>query len=259
MKYWLLVIVTILVVLVIAIANAPASLVPRGLAEIEARGLLQAGSPRLLLADTHGTIWQGQADQAALELNGTEVDLGAMTWRLDVWSLLRRAPVLEVLAQAPGQQVKATVTATERGLITVDNLEGRVPISILEPWIPLLVKGDMAFVLDHLVFDAQKLHAIDGVLNLEYVDWLGGDYAMPLGSYMAQISLRDNLVQVQLNDFSASLGLDGRLSVSPTGAYGFNARLQPRADLAPEVVESLRWLGKRQANGDVLINTRGQF
>jgi hypothetical protein len=102
--------------------------------------------------------------------------------------------------------------------------------------------------------------AIDGVLNLEYVDWLGGDFPMPLGSYLAQITLRDDKVQVQINDFSASLGLDGQLAVTPTtGHYTFNARLQPQPDLAPQVVESIKWLGKLQANGDVLINQRGRF
>lgn len=259
MKWFLAVVVFVVAVLLIVIANIPANVVPMALDEIESRDLLRKGSPRLSLAETSGTLWKGQSGQAVLQLEGGTVELGELHWQLNPWTLLRGKPVLFVKAQAPGQRLKGTVTLTREGLATVDDIEGRMPISVLEPWLPMLVKGEMAFVIDHIVFDNQQLHAIDGVLNLEYVDWLGGDYAMPLGSYMAQISLQQNNVQVQLNDFGANLGMNGLISISPSGAYGFKAILQPRPELAPEVIETLAWMGKRQANGDVLIDSRGQL
>jgi hypothetical protein len=259
MKKLLIIIVIVLFLIGFAIANAPASLIPRALLEIEARGLLQEGSPKLILTETSGTVWQGKAQQAVLILNGGQLNLGAMDWSLDIWTLIQKKPVLQLYATAPGQELKATVTATEQAVVRVYDIEGRLPISVLEPWVPVLVSGEMAFVLDHIVFNPREILAIDGVLNLEYVDWLGGEYPMPLGSYMAQISLLNKSVNVQLNDFSATLGLDGQLAVAPSGNYVFNARLQPRPGLAPQVVESIKWLGKQQANGDVLINQRGRF
>lgn len=259
MKKFLLFIFIICVLISIAVARAPASLIPHALSEIEARGLMQPEAPKIYLTDTSGTIWEGKAGNAVLELNGGKIDLGVMTWSLDFFSLLKREPVLQVLATAPEQRVTAKIKANEQGIVTVNDIEGRLPIDIFEPWVPMLVKGEMAFVLDHLVFTSQELLAIDGVLNLEYVDWLGGDFPMPLGSYMAEISKPQTDVLVVLNDFSATLGIDGQVSINPAGVYQFNAMLEPREGLAPEVYESLRWFGKRQPNGDVLIKSRGKF
>ena len=259
MKKFLLLVFILCVLVSIAIARAPASLVPKALAEIESRGLMQPEALRVYLTDTSGTIWQGEAGNAVLELNGGKIDLGVMSWSLDFLSLFKREPTLQVLATAPEQRVTAKIKANEQGLVTVNEIEGRFPIRIFEPWVPMLVKGEMAFVLDHLIFTSKELIAIDGVLNLEYVDWLGGDFPMPLGSYMAEISMPQKDVLVDLTDFSATLGIDGQLSVNPSGAYRFNAMLEPREGLAPEVYESLRWFGKRQPSGDVLIKSNGRF
>ena len=83
---------------------------------------------------------------------------------------------------------------------------------------------------------------------------------MPLGSYMAQLSLDDsNQISIQLNDFSATLGVDGYLTLNPRGSYHFDATLTPRSGLAPEIAQSIVWFGKKDRQGNVLINKRGQF
>ena len=55
-----------------------------------------------------------------------------------------------------------------------------------------------------------------------------------LFGYRERISLLFGTLQrvdimIQLNDFSATLGIDGFLSISPQGAYHFNATLIPRS------------------------------
>ncbi|WP_101757507.1 type II secretion system protein N [Oceanicoccus sp. KOV_DT_Chl] len=258
MKWFLGLLIAAVVVVALAVRLAPASLLPLALAEIETRQLLPPNSPRLLLAETQGTVWQGSA-QAQLTLDGVTFSLGQLSWQLDAFALLDRLAVLQVKAIADDHRVSALVVANEQGEVRINNLEGRFPISKLEPWIPMLVKGDIAFVVGQIVLQQQRLTSIDGVLNLEYVDWLGGDRDMPLGSYMAQIYLQQDNVQFQLNDFAASLGLDGLLSVAPSGVYTFKATLIPRQGLAPEVIETIAWLGRRGANGEVTINKRGRF
>ena len=82
---------------------------------------------------------------------------------------------------------------------------------------------------------------------------------MPLGSYMAHIYQQENQVRVQFDDFDATLGMDGLMSIEPDGNYTFDAILQPREGLAAEVRESITWFGKKQVNGSVLIKTRGHL
>ena len=260
MKWFFGAVLVVLVLLVLAIANAPASLIPLALSEAQSRGMMQPGAPVVILSNTSGTVWKGQAMDAVIEIDDAKLELGVVSWQLSAMSLLQKKPVITISSMAPGQNIQTSITITEQGEITVDDLEGRLPISVLEPWLPMLVKGEMAFVIDHIRFNARQLLALDGVLNLEYVDWIGGEYDMPLGSYMAQISLQENNIIVLINDFSANLGIDGLLSVNAgNGAYQFTATLDPREDLAPEVAETIVWLGKRSSNGDVVINKRGRF
>ncbi|MEE8059260.1 MAG: type II secretion system protein N [Pseudomonadales bacterium] len=250
----------VLIVLVLAILNAPASLVPMALQEVEARGLLQPGAPKLTLSQTSGTVWEGEAAQAVLLVDGVPLALGKLSWQLSLMSLLEKNPSLQLFAQAADHQLQALISATEQGEVTIRHIEGNLPISLLEPWFPMLIKGEVAFVIDHLVFDPRQLLALDGVLNFEYVDWLGGEYDIPLGSYLVQLSLDDKKnIMLQLNDFSATLGIDGFVLISQQGSYHFNATLFPRENLAPEIAQSITWFGKKDEQGNVRINKRGHF
>ena len=260
MKWFAATIVILLLLLALAVYRAPASLVPLALQEIETRGLLQQGFPKLTLSTTSGTVWQGQAAGAQLLIDGVVLELGQLNWQLSPLSLLDKKPALHIASDASTHKIQAHVSATEHGEVTVKAMEGHLPISLLEPWFPMLVKGDIAFVVDHVIFNPQQVLALDGVLNFEYVDWLGGEYDMPLGSYLAQLSLDEkNDIHIQLNDYGATLGIEGFLSISPAGTYHFNASLQPRDGLAPEVAQSITWFGKRNAQGDVLVNRRGRL
>ncbi len=259
MKWFLAVIVGLVLLIVVSVVYAPASVVPTLLAELEQRQLLPPDAPRVKLLNTSGTVWNGQAAEAIVDVDGVPMELGQLSWQLSASSLLAGEPVIDVIVLGQKHNLKARVTVNQQGVIRADDIEGRLPISMLEPWLPMVVKGEMALVIDHWVFSQDELIALDGVINLEYVDWLGGEYDMPLGNYMGQVSVKDKLVHIQLNDFSARLGIDGLLSIAPTGNYLFNATLQPREGLAPEVAETITWFGKRDANGDVLISKRGRF
>ena len=253
-------VIVIVVVLALLIAFAPARLVPQAIDEAEARNLLDPKAPQLILNNTSGTVWRGKAADAQLLIDGQSLPLGELNWRLHFWPLLQqRELVLDITTQADEHDLKANLRVNQQQLVTASGVEGKMPIKLLEPWVPLLVTGDIAFVLDHLVFSQQQLQAIDGIVNLEYIDWVAGDYNMPLGSYMAQVSLQQQAVNIQLDDLSAELGINGLITIQPNGSYVFDAMLQPRSGLAPEVADSLVWLGKRQPNGDIAVKSRGRL
>lgn len=260
MKWFFAGFLTIIILLVVAVFNIPASVLPRLIAEFESRGLIAANAPKVMLTDMKGTIWDGHASKTVVTIDGVPVELGELNWQLDKLSLLHRNPRLDVTTHSEKITLLASLSAVESGEITIRGLEGRLPISVLEPWFPMLVTGDIAFVVDHVVFTQQQMLSLDGLLNLEYVDWVGADYNMPLGSYMAQLSLADNNdLLILINDFAATLGIKGTFRMNPRGSYQFDAVLQARKDLAPEVAKAIGWLGKRNADGNVVIQRRGRL
>ncbi len=250
----------LLILLVVAVLNIPASVVPLAIDEVEKRDLLPPNAPKFMLENTEGTLWDGRANNTRVEVDGALLELGTVSWQLDMVSLLKRNPTVDLQIQSEQIDVVGTVSAVESGEVTVRGLEGRLPIAVLEPWFPMLVTGEIAFVVDHLVFTQRQLLSLDGLLNLEYVDWIGADYNMPLGSYMATLTLADNNdLLVLIDDFAAQLGIDGTFRLSPNGVYTFDATLEAREGLAPEVAQSITWLGKIDRNGNVLIEQRGRL
>ncbi len=260
MKWFFATLLGLLIVLVVVFFNIPASVLPKVLDEAEVRGLLDTRVAKLTLGETSGTLWNGSSDQTTLEVDQAVLNLGELSWELDWRSLIDQQPKLMLKAQSNDLNVHGNVMVNQQMEVTVHAVEGRLPIALLEPWFPMLVQGDIAFIIDHMVVDiVGQIQALDGVLNLEYVDWLGGDNVMPLGSYIAQMSLADNKdVYIDLYDLGATLGITGFFRFNPSG-YHFNALLEPRQGLAPEVAQSITWLGKKDAQGNVQINQRGRF
>ncbi len=243
----------------VLILNIPASFAPQLISFASRHELLPADSPQLELAQLSGSLWDGTAKESALLINDNVIDLGQFSWQLDMAQFLDKEIVLQLQSSAPDHAVQAQVTFVQDGKVTVKSAEGYFPIKLLEPWIPLLIQGKLAFVIDHWIFTSRELIALDGVLNLEDADWLGGDEEMPLGSYMAQVSMQQQDLQIQINDFGAILGVDGMITVNAVSHYHFTASLQPREGLAPEVAESILWFGKRNSTGDILIDRRGKL
>lgn len=260
MRWLLVALITLVVIAVVGVLNIPAATVPTILRELETRGALPPDVPKLVLGNTEGTVWQGQANNATLIVNGVSVNLGVFSWQLDKLSLFSGAPQLQLSANSEQIKVNANLIVENPDRVSVHQLEGRLPITTLEPWMPMLVTGEIAFFIDDLEFSARRLQSLNGLVNLEYIDWVGADYNMPLGSYMAELSLLDHSqVSMVINDLQALLGITGTLSIDLSGRYHFEAMLKPREGLAREVRQSIRWFGREDEAGNVLINNRGRF
>jgi len=259
LKWLLVALLLVLLLLAIGLRLLPASVVPLALDYASEHGLIADNSPQIQLQQLSGTLWHGRAERAQLTVDGGMIALGSLDWQLDAMALLQRSLSISLQTKAAGQQLQARIVADEFGTVIIESAEGHLQVAVLEPWIPLLVDGKFAFVIDHWVFQGDKLVDLSGVLNFEKLDWLGGDHAMALGSYLAHLSMRGQQIVVDIDDFNAELGVDGSIVLDPNGRYHFAARLQVRDDLAPEVAESILWFGKQAANGDILINNRGSL
>lgn len=257
---WLLIIVFVLLsVLVISAAFLPATLIPRAMDYASSNGLIANPSIELDLSQLSGTLWNARAEQAQLTIDHGTVDLGRLDWQLDPFSLLDSLLSIHIQTNAKDHQLDLFIVANAKGEILIEKAEGHLPIALLEPWIPLLIDGELKFIIDHWLFSEEKLIDINGLLSLENSHWLGGDQIMPLGSYMAHLSMQDDIIAIKIDDFNAALAVDGSIDVNSNGNYHFKALLHARDELAPEVAESILWFGEKNTNGDIVINRRGSL
>lgn len=260
MKRFFIILLLLVALLVGFVIFAPALLLPFAIVELENRGLLAPDAPQLQLEQLSGTVWSGQAGSTVLVVDGQAVELGRLKWKVNVQSLLARQPAIFVQTNGADQRIQGDFQLHQNGEIAANNIEGRLPVSVLEPWLPMIISGDVAFVIDHMVMTPARITQLDGLINLEYVEWLGGDRNMRLGSYTAQLLLNSRKdIEVLVNDFGAALGVTGLITVRQSGSYNLDLTLMPRADLAPEVAEAVNWMGRADGNGNVLLRRNGAF
>lgn len=258
MKRFFIILLLLLALLVGFVVFAPALLVPIVITQLQDRGLLAADAPQLQLQQLSGTVWSGQADSTVLIVDGQPVDLGRLKWSVNIPSLLQKQPAIFLQTNGADQRIQGDFQLSQNGEIAANNIEGRLPISVLEPWLPMIISGDVAFVIDHLVTTTAQITELDGLINLEYVDWLGGDRNMRLGSYTAQLLLNNRKdIEVLVNDFGAALGVTGLITIRQSGSYNLDLTLMPRPGLASEVAQAVTWMGRADGNGNVLVRKNG--
>lgn len=250
-QWWTLVVLGVLLFVILSLAAAPAQLL---VAVVDKSGL----PLRLQLVD--GTIWQGRADNASVIVRGAEFPLGQMSWEISPLSLLTLSPKFSVSTDYPGWDVVGKFGVTAWGRWSATDLQGRFPLSILEPWVPLLFSGECFFSFSDVRGTSVSVEEVVGQVNLQDVFWQGGTYPMLLGHYRADVSQSNDDILMEFADQTGSnLSAQGGLHFTVAGHYELEARLKGLPDLAPEVMQSITWLGARQSDGSIQVEQQGSW
>lgn len=235
--------------LLLLIARAPASLLNQ---------LVAGYYPALQLSAAEGSVWRGKVANAGLAVNGSYLPVGELQWQFHPWSFLVFQPAMSIESDWPGQQVSMRLAIGFSGL-SISELRAEFPLSIIEPWAPLLVKGRAFVAIDELQLSSDSLLHAEGLIHLRELLWLGGDVHMPLGNYQTDVTTDKKIITLNLQDNQANLGLTGDVKVKPGGDYEINLRAQARENLNPAVIKTLSFMGKKQADGDIVIKRSGSW
>jgi hypothetical protein len=231
--------------------TAPARLLPP---------LVNKLSPNVQLQYAAGSLWNGSVATAVVTVEGGSINLGKLSWRINPFSLLWLSPSLHIDTDAGSHSLSADLSVSLLGQeIEAEAISGQFPISLLEPWVPMLVRGEVELAIDRLVVDQKSLLDAIGKIYVQDLDWMMGAKALPVGSYTAELSVVDGSLLVNVSDRQAQLGVDGLLTANPAGSYQVEARLSATEDLAPEIKQGLKFLGKKNEAGDILFNDKGRW
>ncbi len=252
LKTWLWrIFVVLLLFVAFLLATAPARLLPLA---------LHALSPDIRLQHAEGSLWNGRVASALITVEGGVINLGKVSWTVKPQSLLLLSPTVSIHSDAGVQRLNAEVTVSLLGQrVEVKHIDGQFPLAVLEPWVPLLIRGMIELDIERLAFDDRRLLAVEGRLYAHQLDWMAASHPLSLGSYIADLSLAGDDLQLALSDRQAALGVDGMLLISPAGSYRLDVRLGLTEQLAPEVKNAVVFLGKRAADGSVQVNNVGRW
>ena len=213
--------------------------------------------PQLQLHELNGTLWKGYAERASWQIGDAALPLGKVYWHVNPETLLAE-PEVHIRTEAQSHRFYGVVKPTADS-VKVENGKGRFPLSLLEAWIPMLVSAEVELSLERIDYQNGQLTHLAGDLSADQVVWEVGDYRMPLGTYYADAVLHGDEVVMLIEDLDAYLGADAELRLSQHGDYRFKGTLEPRELLAPEIAVTLGWLGKRDDQGQIMINRIGRW
>jgi general secretion pathway protein N len=216
--------------------------------------------PNIRLQQVTGTVWDGAAGTAVVVVDGGAINLGKLSWHIKPLSLLSLQPQLHIETDAGsyGFTTDLRVLLLERQL-QANTLRGNFPLALLEPWVPLLVRGTIELDIERLVVDQHKLIDARGQVFARQLDWMAGAQPMPLGTYTARVAVDEGDLLIDLADDQAQLGIQGQLMISPAGGYELQAELSMMDSLAPEVRQAVSYLGRKSAQGNILLDSKGRW
>jgi len=233
------------------LVTAPARILPP---------LIHKLSPAVQLHHASGTLWQGEVASAVVALEGGALNLGKLSWRIKPLSLLWLKPAIHISTDAGSHYFNADLAVSLLSQqLELENITGAFPLALLEPWLPPLARGQIELDIDRIAFDDKRLLDASGKLYVQQLDWIALSRPMPLGSYIAELSVVDDGLQVALSDRGAQLGAEGLLLISPGGSYQVDVRLSPGDQLAPEIANALVYMGRKTDEGDVLVTSKGRW
>lgn len=213
--------------------------------------------PSLQLDGVSGTVFSGRAD--GLRFQGTP--LGALQWQFDWRAPFSLSYGYRFQLQSDSVSLGGRVDL-RGGRLMLRDLDGRVPVPLLERWLPLpnhSVDGSLELHLQELDLKAGRLVSAEGEVQLDdgVLSW---PQAFTLGSYrMTLTPAEGGGISAELADVASPLKLRAALSLSTDGAYHLSGVLGPRDPSDPATKSFLAGLGAPDSTGQYPFDFKGQW
>ena len=212
--------------------------------------------PDLQLDGVSGTVFSGRAD--ALRFQGAP--FGALQWQFDWRAPFSLSYGYRFQLQSDSTDLSGRADLRGSSLLLRD-LDGRVPVPLLERWLPLpnhSLEGSLELHLKDLDLKAGHLVSAEGEMQLNdgVLSW---PQAFTLGSYRMTLAPAADGISAEVADVASPLKLHATLSLSTEGAYHLAGVLAPRDLSDPTTKSFLAGLGTPDSTGQYPFDFKGQW
>lgn len=165
--------------------------------------------PTVWLTSVEGTIWNGSAGGAQIDVDKQAIPLGKISWRLSPLSLLLFQPCVDFESQGTGLMLSGHVCGSASGDVVAENLDIAGPVAIVKDVLNVNASGQLSIQ----VIKAVKIGNTIPELDLRF-SWQGAAVNHEGNWY----TVGDLGGQIQHNENG---GLDGKV-FDITGPYGLD-------------------------------------
>lgn len=140
----------------------------------------------LAMSGVTGSVWNGKASLASLQLSGQEHSLGQLTWKLNPLSLVSRCAY--VTTKLPLQQFEGDVCASSNGEIEIHDADISIPSSLLQAKIPVPIQGQLSSHIDEMELRGNVLLKLKGNFTWNNARVNTGNNWLDIGSFAAELA-----------------------------------------------------------------------
>lgn len=213
----------------------------------------------LTIGSVSGTLWNAQLR----EVSYRNIHAPRIDWSLQFWPLLLGTISADVDAELAHGFARFELNAGMGGNeIDLSDVQVATTLDTLATFYPAIpagtANGDLTIKLNSLRFENGKPVYIEGHAGLSNLTstWTG---ARPLGSYDAQISTQENVIQALITDIDGPVKLAATATLTPQGAWQVSGDIAARDSTDETLQQAMRFLGPADASGMHQFSFSGQL
>lgn len=219
---------------------------------------VQSAAPNLQLSAVTGTVWNGEAANAKITIDGKTIDLGRLTWHLEPLALFQMRACAKVRSDLLGGDVCRSANNVN---MLSDLVVNRLPAQVLNDAMgaSLFGHGDITVNRFH-VKDNGDILDLEGHLTWENaaIDPRTGTGRMELGNYA--VALTENGtggLYADITDLSGEFDVDIRGDIKLREMPKLTGTIRPSANAPNPIVQALSIFAEPLDDGGFRINFPG--
>lgn len=200
-------------------------------------------SEHVSVAGVKGTLWSGVARKVAAQWQGETYSLGEVTWQLRPQSLLALQLCVEfdsiLKAQLKQQLINGIACRHLDGDWSLVSSSFYGPAALVQLWLPIQVRGNIALRIDSLRLDRGRLVNLNAQGDWQDATYHNSQSWLPLGSLAAKASSdNEGTIVAEIFDVNGTVKVD----LSVQSAYQQPTYLSGSIQLLPDTPESVAQL-----------------
>ena len=212
---------------------------------------VNASMPNVWLTGVRGTLWNGIAGGAQIQLGQQAVALGSVRWTLNPMTLLTLQPCVSFEAETGGQPISGLVCQSPFGITRLKDLYIDVPLSLVESQLPVQASGDISVQIIEASVTGQRVNALDAKLTWQNASVFNGESWWSLGTFGGQAQHNnEGGIAVRIFDVSGPVGVDVNAAFAlGSELFTVSGNITPRSEAPEQLKQGLQMVGEEVEPG----------
>ena len=208
--------------------------------------LVHSAVPNLWFTGVTGTLWNGRASGAQIDIGNSALPLGEVRWQLSPLSLLLLSPCVSFSTEYPGQSAEGRLCQSVGGKTRIKDTSVDGSVAILSELIPdASIGGRGSLQVAEGEFSGVTIHKLSAQLSWQQASVNVMDRWLNFGSYAAKISEnQDGGIQAKVFDIKGPYKIDFDANWFANGGWKTEGTVIPGPGADPDVQQGLQVLGE---------------